>query len=60
MGNDNKKLSDDILNREIEKRLSQMEREIDTYNGKFTKLDYLLTFAVALICLILVIAGAFL
>ncbi len=47
------------LNEEIEKRIEEMEREDYEFPRRFTRLDYTVTAVIGMICLTLVICGAF-
>ncbi len=47
------------LDEEIEKRITQMEEEKYEFPERFSKKDYIITIVVVIICLILVISGAF-
>ncbi len=47
------------LNEEIEKRIEEMEREDYEFPRRFTRLDYIVTAVIGMICLTLVICGAF-
>ncbi len=47
------------LNNEIERRIAEMEREDYEFPRRFSKADYILTAAVAVICLAFIIGGAF-
>ncbi len=48
------------LDNEIEKRIAEMEQADYQFPQRFSKRDYIITGIVILICLISVIAGAFL
>ncbi|MDO5560886.1 MAG: hypothetical protein Q4F95_14995 [Oscillospiraceae bacterium] len=48
----------DKLEREIERRINEMETE-NEFPQKFSRLDYILTALVIVVCLIAVIAGGF-
>ncbi|KNY25147.1 hypothetical protein [Pseudobacteroides cellulosolvens] len=48
------------LNTKIEERLSKMENSDYVFAKPFSKKDYLITFAVAFFCLVLIIIGAYL
>ena len=50
---------DEKLNAEIEKRISEMEKPDYEFPQRFSKGDYIFTGVVVGICLIAVIAGAF-
>ena len=50
---------DEKLNAEIEKRISEMEKPDYEFPQRFSKGDYVFTAVVVGICLIAVIAGAF-
>ncbi len=47
------------LDIEIEKRISQMESDSYEFPRRFSKKDYIFTAVVAIICLAIVIGGAF-
>ncbi len=47
------------LNEEIERRIEEMEREDYEFPRRFSKADYTVTAVIAVICLIMVICGAF-
>lgn len=47
------------LNAEIEKRIDEMEQPGYEFPRRFSRTDYISTFTVAFICLVLIIAGAF-
>lgn len=47
------------LNNEIERRIAEMEREDYEFPRRFSKLDYIITAAVVIICLAFVIGGAY-
>lgn len=47
------------LNNEIERRITEMEREDYEFPRRFSKTDYIITAVVAVICLAFVIGGAF-
>lgn len=49
----------DELQTEIEKRIIEMENDDYEFPRRFSKKDYIITGIVALICLSLIIAGAF-
>lgn len=51
---------DEMLNTEIENRLREMEKPDYEFPQRFSKIDYIVTAAVIGVCLIAVIAGAFL
>ena len=48
------------LNTKIEERLSNMENSDYVFAKPFSKYDYLITFAVALLCIVFIIIGAYL
>lgn len=50
---------DEILDKEIEKRIEEMEKPDYEFPGRFSVKDYIFTAAVALMCLAAVIWGAF-
>lgn len=47
------------LNNEIERRISEMEREDYEFPRRFSKADYIITAVVAAVCLAFIIGGAF-
>lgn len=50
---------DEKLNTEIEDRISEMEKPDYEFPQRFSKTDYIITAVVIGVCLIAVIAGAF-
>lgn len=47
------------LNNEIERRITEMEREDYEFPRRFSKADYIITAVVIAVCLAFVIGGAF-
>ena len=47
------------LDIEIEKRISQMESDTYEFPRRFSKKDYIFTAVIAIVCLAIVIGGAF-
>lgn len=47
------------LNEEIEKRIEEMERDDYEFPRRFSRLDYIVTAVVAVVCLALIICGGF-
>ncbi|MGN0587442.1 MAG: hypothetical protein ACI4JF_09160 [Oscillospiraceae bacterium] len=47
------------LNAEIEKRISEMEQSDYVFPKRFGKRDYIILAAVAAVCLVMIIVGAY-